>query len=419
MRRTFPYDVTDYPQRSFQWSAYQNAASVVAGEFVGAAGQGMLRAHVAAIVLILAAIAVLLLVALPALGYAGAIGALVFAGGALGRLLLAVLLVAPVAAVVVAVTAKAIEYALSTGPAGTAQSAAALELALRTAVDDGRALQLIGVVITIAFAITAKGQRDAVAIVAGEVLVGAATAIAVRLVRVILAIVFAIADPLPRNAEAVLALKLILGAIGAGAAVRLIGVVAAVVVAIAQPVLVDAAIGLGAHHMQAALLALLLQLGHHVVHVVAVVLVAGIRALHLAIAAAVRLDALAIAALPLRLLAGVVAASGRRCAVAIAGLAQLPRIIVDHNPVGEWPESLLLVAGPGHESVATSSARLSVRFAHHIHVATPTLCAHITKFRSITRAGSASAGRNARLVRYHWLLNINMTVHLTAISIVL
>lgn len=91
---------------------------------------------------------------------------------------------------------------------------------------------------------------------------------------------------MPRNAEAVLALKLILRAVGSCAAVRLIRVIAAVVVTVAEPILIDAAIGLRAHDMQPALLALLLQLGHHVIHIVAIELVGAIGALHLAIATA-------------------------------------------------------------------------------------------------------------------------------------
>lgn len=62
--------------------------------------------------------------------------------------------------------------------------------------------------------------------------------------------------------------------------------------------------------MQAALFAFLLQLGHHVVHVVAVDLVGAVGALHFAIATSRRLNALAIGALPLEIVADVVAATG-------------------------------------------------------------------------------------------------------------
>lgn len=163
------------------------------GELVGTAGRWVLWTHIAAIVLILAAVAVLLLVALPALGNARAIRTLVFAGCALRWLLLAILLVTPVAAIIVAVAAKAIQYTLAAGSTGPAETTTALELTLRAAIDHGRALQLVRIVIAVAFAVTAKGQGNAVAIVAGEMLIGAAAAIAVHLVRKILAIVFTIA----------------------------------------------------------------------------------------------------------------------------------------------------------------------------------------------------------------------------------
>lgn len=202
--------------------AYQNATSVVAGVFIGAASERVLRIHVAAIILILAAITVLLLVALPALGDAGAVGAFVLAGHALGRLLLAVLLIAPVPTIVVAIATEAIQYALATRTASASKTTTALEFALGATVDHGRTLVLIRVVVAVAFAVAPEGQGDAVTVVAGEVLAGAAAAIAVHFIGEVLAIVLAIAEPLPRNAEAVLALKLILGAIGACAAVRLV-----------------------------------------------------------------------------------------------------------------------------------------------------------------------------------------------------
>lgn len=314
----------------------------------------MLWIHVAAIVFILAAIAILLLVALPALGDAGAVGAFVLAGHALRRLLLAVLLIAPVPAIIVAIATEAIQYALATWTASASKTTTALELALRAAVDHGRTLVLIRIVVTVAFAVAAEGQGDAVAVIAGEVLVGAATAIAVHLIGEVLAIVLAIAEPLARNAEAVLALELILGAIGPCATVRLVRVVAAIVVAVAEPILVDAAIRLGAHDMQAALLALLLQLGHHVVHVVAVDLVGTIGALHFAIATSRRLNALAIGALPLEIVADVVAATGGCCPIAVATLSQLPGIIVYHDSIGKRAEALLFVAGGAKESIAAT-----------------------------------------------------------------
>lgn len=391
---------------------HQNAASIVAGVLVGTAGQGMLRIHVATIVLILTAIAVLLLVTLPTLGDARAVGAFVFAGHALRWLLLAVLLITPVATIVVAIATESIQYALSTWPPSAAQTATTLELALGAAIDHGRTLVLIRIVVTIAFPIAAEGQGDAVAIVAGEVLIGAATAIAVHLIGVILAIVFAIAEPLAWYAEAILALELILGAIGACAAVRLIGVIAAIVVAIAQPILVDAAIGLGTHDMQAALLALLLQLGHHVVHVVAIDLVGAIGALHLAIAASRRLNALAIGALPLQIIADIVTSASGCGAIAIATLSQLPGIVVDHNSIGKRAETLLFIIRSTNESVASPRTGLPVRFADHIHVATPTLSAHVAKFGCITRAGGADAcaSSNTRLQRYHWLHGKDVTI---------
>lgn len=245
-----------------KYDSYQNAAPIVAGKLIRAAGQRMLRAQAATIVLILAAVAVLLLVTLPALRNAGSIRALVLTGRAERRLLWAVLLVAPIAAVIVPITPEPVEYALTTGTAGATQAATALELALGTTVDHRRALVLVGVVVAVGLAVAAEGQGDAVAVVAGEVLVRAAGAVAVRLVGEVLAVVLAVTEPGAGNAEAVEALELILGAVGARPAMGLVRVVAAVVVAVAQPVLADAAIGARTHHMDAGRLAVLLQVGH-------------------------------------------------------------------------------------------------------------------------------------------------------------
>jgi len=97
--------------------------------------------------------------------------------------------------------------------------------------------------------IASKRQGDAVAIVAGKVLIRAGGAIAVGLVGEILAVVLPIAEPSPRNAESVQTLELILGAVRPSSTMRLIRIVATIIVSIAEPVLANASKGSGAHYM--------------------------------------------------------------------------------------------------------------------------------------------------------------------------